>query len=53
MAPAPRPLQAVHQLFIAAKSSNLPAARDKYALPKYGSVSQLGCPTTLPDWMFQ
>lgn len=45
--------QAVHQLFIAAKSSNLPAARDKYALPKYGSVSQLGCPTTLPDWMFQ
>ena len=46
-------VQAVHALFLAAKSSNLPASRDKYASPKFASVSQLGCPNTLPDWMFQ
>ncbi len=48
--PAP---QAVHALFVQAKTSNLPASRDKYASPKYASVSQLGCPEALPEWMFQ
>ena len=45
--------QAVHALFGAAKASNLPASRDKYASPKYASVSQLGCAEALPEWMFQ
>ena len=45
--------QAVHQLYVAAKSSNLPASRDKYASPKFASVSQLGCADALPEWMFQ
>ena len=45
--------QAVHALFGGAKSSNLPASRDKYASPKYASVSQLGCAEALPEWMFQ
>lgn len=44
--------QAVHQLFVQAKTSNLPAAREKYAQPKFAQVSSLGCPTSLPDWMF-
>ena len=51
-APLPPP-QAVHALFMQAKTSNLPASRDKYASPKYASVSQLGCADALPDWMFQ
>lgn len=46
-------LQAVHALFVQAKTSNLPASRDKYASGKYASVSQLGCPDALPEWMFQ
>ena len=46
------PLQAVHQLFVQAKTSSLPAARDKYASPKFAAVSQMGCADTLPDWMF-
>lgn len=50
--PHPQPRQAVHGLFMAAKTSNLPASRDKYAAPKYASVSQLGCADALPDWMF-
>lgn len=45
-------LQAVHGLFMAAKNSNLPASREKYAAPKFASVSQLGCADALPDWMF-
>lgn len=45
--------QAVHALFVQAKTSNLPASRDKYASGKYASVSQLGCPDALPEWMFQ
>jgi hypothetical protein len=49
---APLNVQAVHQLFIAAKSSNLPAAREKYASAKFAQVSQLGCPACLPEWMF-
>ncbi|KAL4448854.1 hypothetical protein ABPG77_007571 [Micractinium sp. CCAP 211/92] len=44
--------QAVHQLFLQAKSSNLPASRDKYGSPKFACVSQLGCLDKLPDWMF-
>lgn len=53
--PSPRTpsLQAVHALFVQAKTSNLPASRDKYASLKYASVSQLGCPDALPEWMFQ
>ncbi len=42
----------MHQLFVQAKTSNLPAAREKYAQAKYAQVSLLGCPATLPDWMF-
>lgn len=44
--------QAVHGLFLAASSSNLPASREKYAQAKYGSVSGLGCPEVLPDFLF-
>lgn len=44
--------QAVHQLFLQAKTSTLPASRDKYASPKFACVSQLGCLDKLPDWMF-
>ena len=44
--------QAVHQLFVAAKTSGLPAARDKYGSPKFGSVSQLGTVDMLPAWLF-
>lgn len=54
---APRDLkscvQAIHHLFVGAKTSALPASREKYASPKYGSVSLLRAPETLPDWLFQ
>jgi cyclin-A len=44
--------QAVHGLFVGARTSNLPASREKYASPKFASVSQLGVVETLPEWLF-
>lgn len=46
-------VNALHQLFLSAKTSSLPASRDKYASPKYGAVSQLGAADVLPNWLFQ
>jgi cyclin A len=45
--------QTIHKLFLSAKTSALPASREKYASPKYGAVSEFGAPETLPDWLFQ
>lgn len=44
--------QAVHSLFIQAKTSSLPASREKYASSKFATVSQLGSAEHLPDWLF-
>ncbi|KAI8103512.1 hypothetical protein M9435_004849 [Picochlorum sp. BPE23] len=46
-------VQMIHNLFVSAKTSALPASREKYASSKYGSVSLLRAPETLPDWLFQ
>lgn len=46
-------VHAVHHLFVNAKTSSLPATRDKYASSKLAAVSQLGAPEVLPDWLFQ
>ena len=45
--------QALHQLFLQAPRSALPASREKYASPKFGAVSQLAAPAALPAWLFQ
>eukprot|EP00887_Chlorella_sp_A99_P007227 scaffold2.g7227.t1 len=45
--------QAVHALFMGAKTSSLPASREKYASPKFGSVSQLSTVDVLPAWLFE
>lgn len=45
--------QAVHNLFLGARASALPASRDKYASSKFGGVSLLCVPDTLPDSLFQ
>jgi cyclin A len=45
--------QALHQLFLQARRSALPASREKYASPKFGAVSQLGAPQALPAYLFQ
>ncbi|GAB4820095.1 hypothetical protein N2152v2_007141 [Parachlorella kessleri] len=44
--------QAVHSLFVQAKTSSLPASREKYASSKFASVSQLGTADSLPEWVF-
>ena len=49
--PAPPP-QAVHSLFVQAKTSSLPASREKYASSKFAAVSQLGTADNLPEWLF-
>eukprot|EP00890_Picochlorum_soloecismus_P002071 jgi/Picsp_1/2865/NSC_01090-R1_protein len=46
-------VQAIHRMFLNSKNSALPASREKYASSKYGSVSLLRAPETLPDWLFQ
>lgn len=46
-------VQAIHRMFLNSKTSALPASREKYASSKYGSVSLLRAPETLPDWLFQ
>ena len=46
-------VEAVHQLFLHAKTSQLPASREKYASAKYGSVSMLRAPPTLPVALFE
>lgn len=50
--PALLNMQAVHSLFIQAKTSSLPASREKYASSKFATVSQLGSAEHLPDWLF-
>ena len=53
----PRDLKAVvhalHQLFLGARTSSLPASREKYNSPRLGAVSTLGAPDSLPDWLFK
>lgn len=44
--------QAVHGLYLAARTSSLPASREKYAHTKYGSVSGLGSADQLPAFLF-
>lgn len=46
-------VQAIHSLFLGAKTSALPASREKYSSSKYGSVSLLRAPEVLPEWLFQ
>lgn len=51
--PPSRPaLQAVHSLFVQAKTSSLPASREKYAHSKFSAVSQLGTAESLPEYLF-
>lgn len=45
--------EAIHHLFVGAKTSALPASREKYGSPKYGSVSTLRTTEKLPEWLFQ
>jgi cyclin-A len=45
--------QALHGLFLGARTSALPASRDKYANAKFGQVSLLGVPDSLPESLFQ
>lgn len=46
-------VEAIHELFLHAKTSQLPASREKYASPKYGSVSLLQAPSALPGALFE
>ena len=46
-------VQTVHGLFLGARTSALPASRDKYANPKFGNVSSLGVPESLPESLFR
>lgn len=46
-------VHALHQLFIGARTSTLPASREKYSSPRLGSVSTLVSPENLPEWLFQ
>jgi len=45
--------QAIHGLFLGARTSALPASRDKYSHAKFGQVSLLGVPDSLPESIFQ
>lgn len=45
-------VEAIHQLFLHAKTSSLPASREKYSSQKYGSVSLLRAPSVLPQGLF-
>ena len=45
--------QALHGLFLGARTSALPASRDKYSGSKFGAVSALGVAETLPESLFQ
>ena len=46
-------VESIHQLFLHAKTSQLPASREKYSSSKYGSVSLLRAPSQLPDGLFE
>ena len=46
-------VESIHQLFLHAKTSQLPASREKYASPKYGQVSCLRAPEYLPEALFE
>lgn len=45
-------VESIHQLFLRAKTSQLPASREKYGSTKYGQVSWLRAPETLPESLF-
>lgn len=45
-------VQSIHKLFVSAKTSQLPASREKYGSIKYGQVSWLSAPEKLPESLF-
>jgi len=45
-------VESIHRLFVGAKTSQLPASREKYGSSKYGQVSWLSAPEKLPESLF-